>query len=508
MHKTPLSGQAADRWDLMPTLLGIDLTPGTNAAETPRLAPVREDLFTPQPDGSRTRHLTHLAGVLLTRGLPPNQVESICQMWNEKNQPPLDRAKVSSACASIAKSDARNHPDRRRVIVDTAPIAPLFNIADARISRFLGAPPPPRRWVLENFLPLGIVGAVVAPGGSSKSQLLMQLAYSVATGVPLAGHWQVGEAGTVLMLCAEDADEEIHRRVHRMHNQQTLPTNAAARQQLVDRFLIRSVVGDDVLLTEAGSTNEVKQTEVLERLVLTAKQATNLKLIIIDPASRFRGGDENSNADATRFVQALELLSKETGATVLIAHHAHKGAYSGGEATQNASRGASALVDGIRWMLTLQPPKGQSKGVPASERRLVEAAVVKTNYTAMPAPVLLRREADGYLQAVLNMPDKGLDGEALRQLLALVLHAPGKLSARSIELDHTGENKAIALSQKKTRELVAFAVTNDLLETGAKHLLTLTQPGRDALGPNPPAKRQGPMRRVLPGIANRRRKGE
>ena len=95
---------------------------------------------------------------------------------------------------------------------------------------------------------------------------------------------------------------------------------------LKDNFLIRSVTGMDVLLTQAMKNGEIVRTQLVEPLLLTAQQAKNLKLIIIDPAARFRGGDENSNPHATRFVQVLEYLALTTGATVLIAHHTGKGA--------------------------------------------------------------------------------------------------------------------------------------------------------------------------------------
>jgi RecA-family ATPase len=68
----------------------------------------------------------------------------------------------------------------------------------------------------------------------------------------------------------------------------------------------------------------------VDRLVLAAQQIPNLKLIVIDPASRFRGGDENASQDVTRFVEAVERVAQATGAAVLIIHHANKGSISCG----------------------------------------------------------------------------------------------------------------------------------------------------------------------------------
>src|SRR5690606_14169428 len=98
----------------------------------------------------------------------------------------------------------------------------------------------------------------------------------------------------------------------------------------------------------------VRQTEIVEQLLCVTKAIPDLKLIIFDPVSRYRGGQENSNEDATRFIEAAERIAKATGATVLLLHHANKGSMSAEERNQNAARGASALTDGARWQMNLR----------------------------------------------------------------------------------------------------------------------------------------------------------
>ena len=158
---------------------------------------------------------------------------------------------------------------------------------------------------------------------------------------------------------------------------------ATEKVQLCNRLFVRSMVAEDVQLTTVGNNNEAMNTLVADRLALTASQLADIKLIILDPAARFRGGDENSNPHATRFVQALEKLVKQTGATVLIAHHASKASAYSGEATQHASRGASALTDGIRLQLALSPLNQKHKLYVAmsddDRRNHLELSVAKTN---------------------------------------------------------------------------------------------------------------------------------
>lgn len=517
MTSKPKVDARADVWELLKEKLGLNET-RTKASSSTSSGWDSQNLLAACGDGQRTGHLTGLAGSYLARGFNVDQVIEHCLMWNERNLPPLDTDKVIRTCQSIAASDARNHPARGQgqafgLVQASSPATSLFDIADARIGGYLQTSPPPQRWVLDGFLPLGIVAAVVAQGGAGKSQLLMQLCYSVATGIALAGQWAVGEPGTVLMLCAEDSPEEIHRRVHRIHKQIGSGMAASMQKQLEDNFLIRSMTGMDVLLTQATPKNEVVRTALAEQLLLTAQQAQNLKLIIIDPASRFRGGDENSNLHATRFVQTLEYLALNTGATILIAHHTGKGSTNSRETSQDASRGASALTDGIRWQLALTPLTSVSKGykgLPANARHLyMEAKLVKTNYTAPQPEVLLLRGPDGYLQVTFDpsatTPKFIQDKLDLLSVLHIVQSAPDGITARQLEARHGGVNKALKISEKALRELVTAGRHDGLLKGEARQPLALTQQAVDLLqnqaGGVADAARQTPR-----GNATRRKK--
>jgi hypothetical protein len=466
-----------DVWEVLKVKLGLNDSRATTK-ETKALGSTwnASSLLKPCADGERTQHLLRLAGTHLARGFDVDQTIEICLMWNKNNIEPLDDDKVISTCESLAATDARNNPnrDRTNALALALPATPLFNIVDARIDTFLKSAPPPMRWVLEGLLPLGIVAALVAPGGAGKSQLLMQLCYTVATGLPLAGCWSVGEVGTVLMLCAEDSREEIHRRVHRIFQQLGVGISRVLKKQLQDRLLIRSMVGEDLLLTETDGRGEVSRTALAERLLLTAQQANNLKLIIIDPAARFRGGDENSNADATRFVQALEYLAQNTGATVLIAHHSAKSAINTGEITQSASRGASALTDGIRWQMALTPLTGTMKGYAGIHESLrnnyLEAKLVKTNYTAPHSAVLLERANDGYLQRTFVpavTSTKPTDDWILAELLTIVNAAKVPISARQFETLYGGVNRELKISEREVRRIVELGRIRQFLD-GAK----------------------------------------
>lgn len=431
-------------------------------------------------DGERTVRLTQLAGRYFAKGLQLGEVIALLLAWNSRNTPPLSDEKVISTCKSIEKTHLRNHPDAK-IHNAERPVTPLFDLAEARIARFLDRSPPARRWLLKNCLPLGKVGALIAPGGTGKSQFLLQLGVSVATGEDFLG-WEVSEPGGVLCLFAEDDDAEIHRRLHRIvfetgGHRESAPENY---KRLAENLHIKSMVGEDNLMTifDSGS-REVRPTAYPKRLIEAAKAIPNLKLIVIDPGSRFRGGEENSSQDTTRFIEMLEAISQATGANVLVAHHANKMSIDGREPSQSAQRGSSAFTDGVRWQMNLAAPTpNQLSSVGASEsdkRYYLLATVVKNNYGPPGENVLLKRVEDGYLIRVepsstwANRDNDTL--ELIGKVIKSESHQGRYYSRTKFEDEFGGVDGQLKMSKGRLRKLLKDAVGNGKLGEDKKRNL-------------------------------------
>jgi hypothetical protein len=162
-------------------------------------------------DGERTTHLVRIAGSLIGGGCGLSAALSVCLAWNSQNTPPLSVEKIVATVNSVARTHTRKHP------LESDTDEPLFDVAAASIGRFLDSEPPEQDWVLENCMVNGKVGLLVAPGGTGKSQLVLQIAYDIATGRHCYSPWKPGCAGKVLVLSAEDEDDELHRRIRRRH---------------------------------------------------------------------------------------------------------------------------------------------------------------------------------------------------------------------------------------------------------------------------------------------------
>ncbi|MFT4195950.1 AAA family ATPase [Ottowia sp.] len=403
------------------------------------------------PDGERTAALTKVVGFLLSQGLPVDMVGQMALDWSARQNPPLDADKVRRTVESLAKTDARNHPERHKNL----PLAPLFDISEADISPLLRTSPPPRRWLLRDMLPLGIVGMLVAPGGTGKSQFVLQMGVTVATGIPLCGVWQVGERGKALLLLAEDEIDEVQRRLNRIITELS-PSHPAMAADLRQGLLIKSLTARNNLMTRAQRRGDVEATDYVDRLLLTVAGIPDLKLIVIDPASRFRGGDENSADDATRFVEQLERVRHATGATVLVCHHVNKASMNPASGTrgQSATRGSSAMTDGVRWQLNLASPGTDAKkGLDASKHYL-SAELTKSNYGPPIDAEILIRKPNGYLVGLRAGGTPVTLEDRVLQLIRDEATLGKSYSASQIENTFGGENGTLKTGKVAVRKAI------------------------------------------------------
>ncbi len=271
----------------------------------------------------------------------------------------------------------------------------------------LDNPPAPRQWLLERpdeetngatrkgVLAMGKTGLLISPGGVGKTLVLVQLALAVATGRTWLEHFITSTPGRVLIALAEEDVEEIRRRVYSVARAMRLTDEQ--RQLAAQNIVSMALAGTNVALVESqgGRTTETTMLHELRKKL----DASEWRLVILDPLSRFAGGDtEKDNAAATRFIEAAESLCKAPGSpAVLIAHHTAKpfrGPGRPASASANDARGASALKDGVRWVANLEALDG-------GDARLT---VTKSNYGPAGSPIHLTRDFDqgGYLRILTN----------------------------------------------------------------------------------------------------------
>jgi RecA-family ATPase len=234
---------------------------------------------------------------------------------------------------------------------------------------------------------------LVSPGGMGKSQLLVQLALSVASGREWLGTLHVASPGNVLLAADEEDDEELRRRIY--WATQALELTEEQRRALAKRVCAIALAGKQLALLDRTEVRQgdkrftrYKNSAVADGLLAKLKETPKKwSLIILDPARRFMGLDaETDSAGATAFIQVLEKLTQAPGnPTVLVSHHATKASFRG-NTDQTAARGSSALTDGVRWQANLEalrPTKeADDDGYRECDEKGLILKITKTNYTS------------------------------------------------------------------------------------------------------------------------------
>jgi hypothetical protein len=305
------------------------------------------------------------------------------------------------------------------------------------------------------FMPLGTVAMMVAPGGTGKTQALVQLAIAVASGTRWLEKYTVTKPGAVLLALGEEDSDEMHRRIRSAVRAAGWNDTADLTALNLHTIALRGV--------PAGMVDKDGLDTLFAKQFHSGLDAMGVEwsLIILDPGSRFMGPEaEKDNAQATRFIECLERLTQLPGRpTVLLAHHTTKTALAG-NTDQGAARGSSALTDGARWQVNLDRwvemgPNGAMVG----DNDRCKLSVVKANNVARFQTLNLRRVKDkgGYLvpaddqERPVTARPRGSSGGASKAAKAQDKIGGLAGKARSLR-DAAGEAAAAVASHKATAQ--------------------------------------------------------
>jgi hypothetical protein len=238
---------------------------------------------------------------------------------------------------------------------------------------------PARRKIYGKTLMRRYVTAMVSPGGIGKSTYGLHIAASIATGRPLMGE-RVHRQGKVLLINYEDDAEEMQRRLAAL----TLHHNVS-REELSDNLVMQSWLGLQAYVAFDDGI-KIHHTEALKRLLAYVKRE-NVVAVVIDPFVATHNAPENDNTKINAVMTAFKHLALEGDCAVVLVHHTSKGSGKDTEAhagSGDASRGASALKDAARGMITLARMSEASMdtfGIPPELGKfLVRMDTAKSNY--------------------------------------------------------------------------------------------------------------------------------
>ena len=420
--------------------------------------------------GGRNTALTRLVGQLINKGLRREDTINEANRWNAALPVPLDNEEVLRTHNSIWKTHEKGKlesqvPQNTNVVNDYSFV---------RAFDLLSTPPVPRRYLLDQFLMERVVSLLVAPGGTGKSMLTLLIAVCVASGISLFDRFQAKAPRRVLFISGEDDLEELKRRLFKILVDESAKVRALVAQNLVfidfaDKF---------ELFTEKPIQGEIRITDVPEKIIESLKQqiGDDIALVIVDPAARFRGGDENLAADATRFVQALQLIRDRLSCAVLAVHHVNKAAR-GAASGQNNARGSSAFIDGVRLVYELSALSEQEiakrYGSLNIDTQLLNLTCVKTNYGKRIEPLLLERRENGTLAAASRLP------ENLQLTLILREIKTCPMSKSAFKEKYGGIEKKFRISEKVLLRKIDELQEKGLLNVPSRSSMMVTRNGEE-----------------------------
>jgi len=174
-------------------------------------------------------------------------------------------------------------------------------------------------WQVADHFPKKGTIVVFGPSGSGKSFYCLDLAYSVATGLPFLKKFETIK-GNVLYIYSEGAYGLKGRR---------RAWKAA-----------HGVAGKVAGIAFSTCSHDLQNKAEVELLISKAKtKLGQIDLVFVDTLSRnFGGGDADKNADMQAYLRNVDFIREQTGATVVNIHHT-------GWSETSRERGAKSLRD-------------------------------------------------------------------------------------------------------------------------------------------------------------------
>jgi len=163
-----------------------------------------------------------------------------------------------------------------------------------------------RRWLITGLWSEEAVGIVGGEPKCCKSFLALDMAVSVAAGVPCLRRFPVTRPGRVLLYAAEDALHVVRRRLEGI---------CAAAGVALPELDIQVITAPTVRLDLEADRR------CLEETVATLAP----RLLVLDPFVRLHRIDENASGEVAPLLAYLRELQRRHGVAVAVVHHAKKG---------------------------------------------------------------------------------------------------------------------------------------------------------------------------------------
>ena len=442
------------------------------------------------PNGGEGRNvtLTKACGTLINQHGDIDVVGVKLKRLNHELYPnnPLPENEVNTIIESISRKHERSHPEKPSLhqSVASAIAVPAEPASESiykpqKMGLYLHEEPPPRKWIIEDFIPQGIVAGIVASGGTGKGFFTLDMCRALATGSPFLNRFAISRNRKVVYITAEDDRAEVGRRLYYIMKSYS----DEDKEEFDKNFHIIDLVGKAQSFVLKDSHGNLIITPAVEDLIkqLLEEIGDDIGAIIVDPISKFRDADENDNNAGTKFIGTMERLKAPFNeCSVILLHHFNKGGEKD-SGNQNAVRGASSIVDGLRQVLSLvkvdhtrQLSNYGSDSI--KDGKMVELKWVKGNYTQEFSPIVLKKGEEGVLT-----PTTESTFEHLTPMMLLHIYEDAKLTKTGFRDLYGGKDKKFGLPQREVTRQLETMEGNGLLVIRNNQPMELTKKGEQIM---------------------------
>lgn len=276
------------------------------------------------PEGGRNDACARLAGYFFSKGMNYDIVEAILTEWGEKCDPPMPVHELRTTIKSIERSHATggNQFTQVQFTDDRAAATPEQEQSSFSVMRMTdyvkGYGGEGVSWLVDDWLPDKSITFLVSPPESYKTWLLLDLAVSVAAGVPFLGKYQVNNPGPTLIIQQEDSHAGLTDRLALIIEQKL-----NALPKLGEGEWVVPAMPDIPVYVHPDRQLRFDNPKVLEEM---EKQIAALKpkVIMIDPLYSTTSTTDNYMADLANRMMVLKTWRDKYGCSFLIAHHSKK----------------------------------------------------------------------------------------------------------------------------------------------------------------------------------------
>lgn len=301
--------------------------------------------------GERNDAATRLAGYYFSKHMPFDVVLSNIELWNERNDPPLTERELVTTLRSVFGKESRrpNRVEQPRVDNGLEEPFALVSMSDY-MSKFGDAE---ISWAVEGWLPDATIALMVAPPGSYKTWLELDLAVSIATGTPFLKLFKTNRQGPVIIVQQEDFHGTMAERLGTIVNSK-FPL-ASAQSANGDEF---TAVMPPSLPIYLHPDRRLRFSDAVVLEALEEKVAKiRPRLVIIDPLYS-AGNTDDYLAQTVNQMFALKAMRDRYGCSFVLAHHTAKNTEGTGREASWGSQFVNAFLE-TGWQIRRKEAQGQ-----------------------------------------------------------------------------------------------------------------------------------------------------